>query len=95
MLSGRILRARLYDKALTSEQIQSSFRTAPTVITEQEVRNALTTADRERLIALERQIIAVEQQLKNFPSVPETGPSAVWADLAQALFTFQEFIYLQ
>ncbi|MBR9802746.1 DUF1553 domain-containing protein [bacterium] len=95
MLSGRILRARLYDKALTSEQIQASFRTAPTVVTEQEVRNALTTADRERLIALERQIIAVEQQLKNFPSVPEAGPSAVWADLAQALFTFQEFIYLQ
>jgi len=95
MLSGRILRARLYDQALSAEQVLGSFRAAPTAITESEVREALTAAQRNELQQLETKISQLEKTLEQMGPAPETGEAAAWADLAQALFTFQEFIYLR
>jgi hypothetical protein len=96
MLSGRILRAQLYDRALTADEVQASSRTVPYYVSEAQVIDALT-ADARAAVDLARKKLAVlEADLAALGPIPESlNDQVIWTDLAHALFTFQEFIYLR
>jgi hypothetical protein len=96
MLSGKILRAQLYDRALTSAEIQVTSKTVPYFISETQVLAALTADEREQVDIARKKLNAFEADLAALGSIPESlDEKALWTDLAQALFTFQEFIYLK
>ena len=96
MLNGRILRAQLYDRALSAEEVQATSQSAPFFISEAQVLAALTAADRET-VARERKLIqTAEADIESLGPIPsQSADQAAWAELAHALFTFKEFIYVK
>ena len=96
MLSGKILRAQLYDRALTADEIQATSMSAPYFVSETQVLAALTAAEREQISQSRQRLKTLEVELESLGTIPESlNDKAVWADLAHTLFTFQEFIYLK
>ncbi|MDB5338214.1 MAG: hypothetical protein JWN70_3833 [Planctomycetaceae bacterium] len=96
MLSGRILRAQLYDRALTADEIQATSQSAPYFVSEAQVIAALSESDRASIASARQHIRTLEAEISALGSVPELGDGkAVWTELAHTLFTFKEFIYLR
>ena len=96
MLAGRVLRARLYDRALSSDEIRATFVSAPFFITRAQVLSALTASDRNRVANHEKRVVAIEAELAALGPIPDASDDkAAWADLARAIFSFKEFIYVQ
>lgn len=92
-LAGRILEARLYDRALTAAEIAASASKDQNFVSEKDLVEALSPAER-----LEREsLIDQQKQLaKRLESSTKPGrPSNEWADFAHALFNLKEFIYLR
>ena len=95
MLAGRITKARLYDRALSPEEVAASADSLPFVSTE-DVLAAIGKPDRRTIAMHEKEIRATERQLKSLGPLPSaTDKRAAWADLARAIFTFKEFIYIR
>ena len=96
-LSGRILRANLYDRALSAEEVRASAQSAPFGGVSDEQIVAALSADQRAVVAVEKQKIAsLEVQLEKLPPMPEpVDERALWTDVARALFTFKEFIYVK
>lgn len=96
LLAGRVLRARLYDRALTSEQIAATSQSASYFVSDAAVLAELSDADRNRVAALRQRVAQLTRRLKASGDVPDPGnDQAVWSDLARAMFTFKEFLYLR
>ena len=96
MLAGRILRAQLYDRALSADEIQATSQSAPYFVSEAQVLAELTAADREQIDRGRKRLRELEAEIESFGTISEAlNNQAVWADLAHAMFTFQEFIYLK
>lgn len=96
MLSGRIQRAHLYDRALSAAEIQASFQAAPHVISEEAILAALLPQDRTRVEHLKNRIKDMENQLSALGAVPTViDDNVIWSDLARALFCMKEFIYIR
>ncbi len=94
MLSGTIAKARLYDRALSDEEIAASASSAP-YVSDQQVIAALDDSQRRRIAELGRQIEQAERELKALGPAPASDEMAVWTDFARAMFTFKEFIYIR
>jgi hypothetical protein len=96
-LAGRIFRARLYDRALTPEDIVKTARIESTTITEVDILATLTNDQRTQLTRLQAQRDAMNQALEATRStVAGTDPVLnAWASLAQSLINLKEFIYLR
>jgi hypothetical protein len=97
LLRGRILRARLYDRALKPDEIEASRHVEETIITDHDVLDALSDADRADvrqwqtdLEKLNAQIASVARRVERM--TPET---AGWESLALAIINLKEFIYLR
>ena len=96
MLSGRILRAQLYDRALTAEEVSATSQSAPYFVSESQILAALTEADRQQLDVDKQRIAALEAQIAAFGPISESvNDKALWTDLARAMFTFQEFLFVK
>ena len=96
MLAGKILRAQLYDRALSADEIQATSQSAPYFVSEAQVLAALDTADREQVERSRQQIRELQSQIESLGPVPDSiNDKSVWTDLAHAMFTFQEFIYVK
>lgn len=96
MLAGRILRAQLYDRALSSDEIQATSQSAPYFVSESQVLAELTAADREQIDRGRKSLRELEAEVESFGTIPDSiNDKAAWTDLAHAMFTFQEFIYLK
>ncbi len=96
MLAGRILRAQLYDRALSADEIQATAQSAPYFVSEAQVLAELTAADREQIERSRKRVRELDGEIESLGTIPESSSDkAVWTDLAHALFTFQEFIYLK
>lgn len=96
MLAGRILRAQLYDRALTADEIHVTSKMVPYFISEAQVLAALTAIEREKVDLSRKKLHALETDLEALGSIKGTlDEKDLWTDLAHALFTFQEFIYLK
>jgi len=94
MLSGKILKARLYDRALNADEVMASGSGNPNYISEKELLANLTQAQREKLTELNTSLAKLNEELRILEEVGASAPDA-WRDLAQAMFNLKEFIYLQ
>jgi len=96
-LSGRIFRARLYDRALTAEDIAKTARIESSTITEADILATLSTDQRTQLTRLQSQRDLLTKTLESTRSTAAgTDPVLnAWASLAQSLINLKEFIYLR
>ncbi|MBS0204821.1 MAG: DUF1553 domain-containing protein [Planctomycetes bacterium] len=96
MLAGKILRAQLYDRALSADEIQATSQSAPYFVSEAQVLAALDAADREQVEQSRKRIRELQTELEALGPVPDSfNDKSVWTELAHAMFTFQEFIYVK
>jgi hypothetical protein len=96
-LAARIFRARLYDRALTPEEIAKTARIESSTITESDILATLSNDQRTQLTRLQSQRDLLTKTLESTRSTA-TGTDPVlnaWASLAQSLINLKEFIYLQ
>ncbi len=99
--SGQVHQARVYDQALSDQQVMASFQNGPRWITQRELLAGLNGAEVEQWTALQSLLAKVEQELATLQrDVPEGSDVtqwelAGWAELIQAVFLTQEFITLQ
>ncbi len=96
-LSGRIFRARLYDKALSPEEIAKTARIEVSSITEAEILATLSDEQRDRVAKLQRERDSTARKLNTLEATSKGGDATVqaWSDLAQSLINLKEFIYLR
>ncbi|MCA9079340.1 MAG: DUF1553 domain-containing protein [Planctomycetaceae bacterium] len=95
-LKGRITQARLYDRALTSDEVAASASGDPRYISPSQLAAAMTPdelAERERL---QRQALSLQAQLAGYSEADRSDdPNRAWQDLAMALINFKEFLYIR
>jgi hypothetical protein len=96
-LAARIFRARLYDRALTPEEITQTARIEANTITEAEILKTLSNDQRTQLTRLQSQRDLLTKTLESTRSTTAgTDPVLnAWASLAQSLINLKEFIYLR
>ncbi len=93
MLKGVIGQARLYDRALTAEEVRVSFSADANYISETDLIAAMSEAERVEFEKLQGEARQKEEALKALGKKP--GLSSEWADLAHALFNVKEFVYVR
>jgi len=94
MLSGKVLKARLYDRALNPAEVLASAGGNPNYISEKEMLAAMTEAQRKLLVELSVSLRKLTTELSVLEK-PSAGAPDPWRDLAQAMFNLKEFIYVQ
>jgi hypothetical protein len=96
-LSGRIYRARLYDRALSPEEITKTATIEANTIRESDILAALTEPQRQQLNTLRSQRDAANQALEAARTASSSDDPKVqaWTSLAQSLINLKEFIYLR
>jgi hypothetical protein len=96
-LQGRIFEARLYDRALTAEEVSQSAATLGTSIDEKLILEQLGTEEKTKVTSISTEIQKLESSLAELgnPQEWESGPNQRWQDFAHSLFNFKEFIYLK
>jgi hypothetical protein len=96
MLAGRIESARLYDRALSAQQIAASYDAHGSSVSAADVLAMLTPTERMQVQTSRDKIEQLAAQIESLGSVPQQiGETEIWTELAKALFTFQEFIYVR
>ncbi len=97
MLRGRILRARLYDRALTDKEIALSRHLEGTAVTERDVLNALTEGQRQEMTRTKDELNQVMGSLTRLTENAETNDpeKAGWESLALSIINLKEFLYLR
>lgn len=93
MLRGRVLDARLYNRALSAEEINAVASGMPLPISKQEIHAAMSVSERKRRDELQTQIDRCRSKLKS--SSEDVTPNQHWIDLAHSLFNMKEFIYVR
>jgi len=94
MLAGKLLKARLYDRALELGEVKASFGGNPNYVAERDLLAGMTGPQRRQVAELNSELTKLNQQAA---AQEEAGaaPQDPWQDLAQAMFSLKEFIYLQ
>jgi hypothetical protein len=96
MLTGRIVRAQLYDRALTDDEVRATSQSAPYFVSESQVLAALPEVDRQQVFRDQQRIAELETQIKSLGPITEAvDDKPQWSDLARAMLTFQEFIFVK
>ncbi len=96
-LRGRIDRARLYDRALTPEEIAQTASIEAKTIRESDILAALAEPQRQQLQALQTQRDTLNQALEAARTATHSDnpKDQAWTSLAQSLINLKEFIYLR
>ncbi|MBL8853270.1 MAG: DUF1553 domain-containing protein [Planctomycetaceae bacterium] len=95
-LRGKIYEARVYDHALSADEIYSSFQQGSGLITLPQLLAELSATDRARVEAWQVELKSLEQQAAILVSDPASlEPVAAWSELVQALFMSVEFITIR
>lgn len=96
-LAGRVLRARLYDRALTPSELAQTRLLEQNAVNERDVIDALTTTDRDAvktqqtvLATLRTEAAKLREQIDSLG-----GEDQAWASLALSLLNTKEFVYLR
>lgn len=97
MLKGRILRARLHDRALSAAEIELSRHLEQATLTERDVLKALTDPQRQEITALKAELEEANQQWVSLTEGSKIQDPAVagWESLALSLINLKEFVYLR
>jgi hypothetical protein len=96
-LSGRIYRARFYDRALTAGEVAQTARLESGTISEFDILAALSNAQRTALAGLRTQREFLSQELESARRGIKSDDAKLqaWTSLAQSLINLKEFIYLR
>ena len=96
-LAAHILRARLYDRALTPEEISQTSRIEGDTIREADILAALSNDQRTQLTALQskRNAMSASIEVTRNSTSSDNPKVQAWTSLAQSLINLKEFIYLQ
>lgn len=97
MLRGRILRARLYDRALTEQEIALSRHLEATGVNEKDVLNALSEDQRKELESAKTELNHIMGKLNGLAENAErvSPETAGWESLALSIINLKEFVYLR
>ena len=97
LLAGDIYRARIYDRALTAEEVRASCSGADAVnyVSRAEIDAALPVGQPERCKELESLIADLEAAIAQMSAKGSADPLRPWADLAHSILNLKEFIYLK
>jgi len=96
MLSGRILTAQVYDRALTSAEVAATSKAAPFFISEATVLAQLTERQRDEISKLESRVSDLAAEIVAMGNIPDPNDQeTAWRNLARAMLTFKEFIYIR
>ena len=95
LLKGRILRARLYDRALTAKEISRTSRIEQANVSDKEVMAAISSADQARIASLQSQMKDLDAQISSIRATAISSELDSWAALAQSLFSLKQMIYLK
>lgn len=95
MLSGKLHAARLYDQTLDAEQIAASFQTRPQPVTDDDFLAELSSDERKRVGEDRRRIAQLQAEITAFGLTDTPAEHIPWLELARAMLTFQELIYLR
>ncbi|MEM7010926.1 MAG: DUF1553 domain-containing protein, partial [Verrucomicrobiota bacterium] len=93
MLRGRILEAKLYDRALEPGEIAAAAGGTGVFVSQKQVMEALTDQQRERLSAIDVEIANLEKERNSLGN--PASPEQAWNDLAHSIFNLKEFIYVR
>lgn len=96
LLKGRILQAQLYDRALAAEEVAASAAVYGSVSDEQTLA-ALPKESKVEYHRLQNEIGRLNAELKPYGPQDAWRPDPLrrWQELAQAIFSLKEFIYLR
>jgi hypothetical protein len=95
LLSGKIFRAQLYDRALAAEEVEASFHGFPAAITTATIIASLGDEDRANVERHQSELQALRIELAQYEAVPkEFVPQNSWTELARALFSLKETIFI-
>ncbi|KAA5541749.1 DUF1553 domain-containing protein [Roseiconus nitratireducens] len=96
LLRGRILRAAVYDQALTDEQVAARYIDRPRWFSEEQVVQALVANERQELDRLMQHAEDLKRQREALGGVPDSDDlHAAWTELAKAMFSMTEFLYVR
>ncbi|MBT5020953.1 MAG: DUF1549 domain-containing protein [Planctomicrobium sp.] len=93
MFQGKILSAKLYNRKLTSEEVAISAGNTDSVISESEIRKAMTPEQIKLVDSAHQDIEEINQRLMKLGDPPEENQA--WVDLAHSIFNLKEFIYIR
>ncbi|MBI3878326.1 MAG: DUF1553 domain-containing protein, partial [Verrucomicrobia bacterium] len=83
--TGEIDEARLYDRALTAQEIAASFKTGPVGISAEEIAKAMTPEQNSRRAAFAAELVRVRAELQSkFPQTGNPGDDALSVALKDA-----------
>ncbi|CAN5693547.1 hypothetical protein BH11VER1_BH11VER1_15490 [soil metagenome] len=96
-LQGRVLRARLYDRALQPDEIAASRLVEQTVITERDVMATLKESQRNDVLNWQKDLKDISEKSNALRDQiePLAGIEQAWGSLALSLINLKEFIYLK
>ncbi|MBP6785634.1 MAG: hypothetical protein KA152_17705, partial [Verrucomicrobiales bacterium] len=96
-LRGRLLEARLYDRALSESEVHAAFSGGPLPVTRKDIDAVLSDDSRIEVKKLEAAIALLEAEQKELRQLGSDAPleERRWQDLALAIFNLKEFIYLR
>ena len=94
-LRGSIDRARLFDRALTAEEVKTGAATFDASVSEEQLLAAMTADQKEYYSKANHVISQIEQQVKELAPPPGQGQKGSLEDLALAIINMKEFIYIR
>jgi Protein of unknown function (DUF1553)/Protein of unknown function (DUF1549)/Planctomycete cytochrome C/Concanavalin A-like lectin/glucanases superfamily len=95
LLLGRIHRARLYDRALTGDEIAVSSLLEGAIVSQPEVLAAMSPAERAEFDAAVQARESASHRLAELDASAPPSPNAAWRSLALALINMKEFMWLR
>lgn len=95
MLSGRILRAQLYDHALSAEEVQATAQASTNVVAESQILAELSEKDRAQVALHRAKVSEIEATIASLGTPAAVDERGLWTSAVHALFTLQEFIYIK
>lgn len=93
LLTGKIFEARLYDRALQSDEIKAIAIGATSFVSEREVFAVLAPAQAKQIEKARVRIAELNRDRKAFGS--PAAEQQEWTDLAHAIFNLKEFLYMR
>lgn len=93
MFRGRLLDARLFDRALTPDEVRSAANGGKRYVTKNQIYAALQPWQSVAITQHEIQISALTHKLKQVGTPVPAGQE--WTDLVHSLFNLKEFIYVR